>query len=114
MRQMLDRTDQPRAGLTREELDTRVAFLRYRFHTVGYKGKELPIKTELIRANGDQVHEERPFAIVPQANEEGGTWFTWTPVPRDRGRYRLLLQIFEPDEVVPIDELRSDQFRGRL
>jgi hypothetical protein len=114
MRQMLDRTDQSSAGLTREELAARVVFLRYRFETVGYKGKELPIKTELIEANGDQVHEQRPFEIVPQANEDHGTWYTWAPLPRSRGRYRLLLQIFEPNEVVPIDELRSEPFRVRL
>jgi hypothetical protein len=113
MRQMLDRTDQSTAGLTREELATRVVFLRYRFETVGYKGKELPIKTELIRADRDEVNEQRPFAIVPQANEDNGTWFTWAELPRDRARYRLLLQIFEPDEVVPIDELQSEPFRGR-
>jgi hypothetical protein len=112
MRQMLDRTDQSTAGLTRRELAARVVFLRYRFETVGYKEQELPIKSELIRANGDQVHEQRPFVIVPQANEDNGTWFTWAPRPRDRARYRLLLQIFEPKEVVPIDELRSEPFRG--
>src|SRR5918994_1996658 len=97
MRQMLDRTDQSTEGLTRKELAARVVFLRYRFETVGYKGKELPIKTELIQANGDQVHEQRPFAIVPQANEDNGTWFTWARLPRSRARYRLLLQIFEPN-----------------
>jgi hypothetical protein len=114
MRQMLDRTDQSNAGLTRKELAARVVFLRYRFETVGYKGKELPIKTELIHANGDQVHEQRPFAIVPQANEDDGTWYTWARLPRDGARYRLVLQIFEPNEVVPIDELRSEPFRVRL
>lgn len=113
MRQMLDRTDQSTQGLTQDELAARVVFLRYRFETVGYKGKELPVKTELIRANGDQVREERPFTIEPEANEDNGTWFTWTSLPRDRGRYRLLIQIFEPRELVPIDELRSDFFRGR-
>jgi hypothetical protein len=113
MRQMLDRTDQSTEGLTPEELAARVVYLRYRFKTTGYKGEELPIKTELIRADGDQVLEQRPFAIVPQANEDKGTWFTWAELPRDRDRYRLLLQIFEPDEVVPIDELQSEPFRGR-
>jgi hypothetical protein len=113
MRQMLDRTDQSTEGLTRKELAARVVFMRYRFETVGYKEQELPIKTELIRANRDQVHEQRPFTIVPQANEDSGTWFTWARLPRDRARYRLLLQIFEPNEVVPIDELQSEPFRGR-
>lgn len=113
MRQVLDRTDQSTEGLTRKELAARAVFLRYRFETVGYRGKELPVKTELIRANGDQVHEQRPFVIVPEANEDNGTWFTWARLPRDRDRYRLLLQIFEPNEVVPIDALQSEPFRGR-
>jgi hypothetical protein len=113
MRQMLDRTDQTPAGLTRKELAARVVFLRYRFETIGYKGKELPVKTELIQDNGDQVQEQRPFTIEPLANEDGGTWYTWARHPRGGARYRLVVQIFEPNEIVPIDELRSEPFRAQ-
>jgi len=112
MRQMLDRTHQSTAGLTRHELAARVVFLRYHFETVGYKGQSLPVESALIRGNGDQVEEETPFSVEPEANQDSGTWFTWAPLPRDRARYRLVVRIYEPKLVVPIYELQSHAFRG--
>jgi hypothetical protein len=50
---------------------------------------------------------------VPEANEDHGTWFPWARLPPYHDRYRVLLQIFEPKEIVPIDELQIEPFRGR-
>jgi hypothetical protein len=111
-RQYLQRVDQPATSFTPERLSQPGAFLEYRFVITGYKGQRLPVRYELIDASsGDQVAEARPFTIEPLAAQDSGTWHAWVPLPRRARRLFVILQVFQPEGVVPLDRLRTASFR---
>jgi hypothetical protein len=113
-RQYMQRVDLAPADFdfTSEQLGERGAFVEYRYTLVGYKGKELPVKHELIDAtSGDQVAEAEMFHIEPLANEDTGEWHAFVPLPRRNGRFFVLLRLFEPEGVVPLYRLKTSTFR---
>jgi hypothetical protein len=100
------------SGLTPAQLGERGAFIEYRYALVGYKGKELPVTHQLIDdTSGDQVSDAEMYRIEPLVDEDTGAWHAFVPLPHRRGRFFVLLQLFEPAGVVPLDRLKTRTFR---
>jgi hypothetical protein len=113
-RQYLQRVDlSPKDfDFTTKQLSERGAFVEYRYVVTGYKGKELPVKHELIDSiSGDQVSEAETFLIQPLANEDTGDWHAFVPFPGRAGRFYVLLALLEPNGVVPLDRLKTPTLR---
>jgi hypothetical protein len=116
-RQYMQRTHLSAAGsgLTPEQLDERGAVIEYRYAVIGYKGKELPVKHQLIdETSGDLVSEAEMYLIEPLVDEDTGAWHAFVPLPRRSGRFFVLLQLFEPEGLVPLDRIKTRTFRSAL
>jgi hypothetical protein len=114
-RQYLQRVDMSSATdtFTPKQLSERGVFVEYRYTVVGYKGKDLPVKQELIdAASGDQISEAKTILIQPLVTEDTGAWNAWMQLPNRRGEFYVLLQLLEPKGVVPLDRLKTPTFRA--
>jgi hypothetical protein len=84
------------------------------FRIQGYRGDRLPLRWQLLDiGTGDQVAQSRDVAIVPEADDDEGTWDVWVPVPRDAGRrFFVQVQLYNDRGDVPIARLRTATFAG--
>ena len=78
------------------------------FRIQGYRGDRLPLRWQLLdTGTGDQVAQSRDVTIVPEADDDQGTWDVWVPVPRDAGRrFSVQVQLYNDQGDVPIARLR--------
>jgi hypothetical protein len=87
--------------------------VQFHFVVTGYEGKPLPLKWELFDArSGDQVGESRAITVKAQSNRDEGDWHAWVPLPQRRGRFFVLVQILDPEGVVPLAQLQTPDFPG--
>jgi hypothetical protein len=106
--QYLKRIDQPRGGLTRDVLARRGAFIEFHATVIGFRGRKLPLKREVVdTTTGNEVGESRSTIITPYANSESFVWHDWALVPPRRHRYDVVLTLLQEDGIVPLDEIRG-------
>jgi hypothetical protein len=112
--QYLDRKELSRGSYQAAELERRGALVTFDFGIEGYRSERLPLRWQLINAaTGDQVAQSRDVAIVPEADDDRGTWDVWVPVPRGaRQRYVVQVQLYNSRGDVPIARLRTAKFAG--
>jgi hypothetical protein len=112
----LARIDQPRDDFAEEQLQRRGAFVQFRVHAVGYKGRPLVLKWELFDRDKEvQRAEERAFVLTPKTNDEQSRPPPfWIPLPNDRGTYFVVIEMLLEQEPVDaeLDELQTPEFRG--
>jgi hypothetical protein len=63
--------------------------------------------------SGGQIHKDKATTLTPEAETDQASWQVWTPLPRKRGAYYVLLQLFEKDGLVPINHAQTPTF-GRV
>jgi hypothetical protein len=111
--QYLDRIDVSRGSLSDMYLGRRGALIQFHYAIRGFKGKSLPLQTELIDDNShDRVGEpEAGVQIHTSTNADERDWYAWTSVPA-HGRYHAVVTIYEPGGRVPLRAFSTDQFTG--
>src|SRR5207248_4718441 len=82
--QYLQRMDYPAGTLSKTYLDRRGALVQFHFKISGFKGKTLPLETQLIN---DDTHNlvggtQKGISIKPGTNADEDDWFVWASVPK--------------------------------
>ncbi len=109
----LRRLDYPRGSMSKDFLGRPGALVQFHFVISGFKGKELPLESQLI--NDDSHHlvsTTRNISIRPGTNAEEADWFVWTPLPKSRHRYHVVVTIEQPDGNVRLRAFPTPSFRG--
>jgi hypothetical protein len=97
------------------------AEIRFDFETSGYRGKELPVTWSLFQVDsrgsvGAVVPgQDRAAAmtIAPQGCSDRGGYDLWIPIPDQRKRYRVLLELFRDKTLGRrIDLIETETFQG--
>jgi hypothetical protein len=111
--QYLQRVNLPPGDTDEARLARRGVFVQFNVEIVGYKGKELPLRWSLYDAQtGEQVRASESVTLEAEATSDSASWHFWSPLPRGRGPFYFLLQLFDEGGVVPIDRAQTDLFRG--
>jgi hypothetical protein len=114
-RQYLQRTGLPGGDYGASYLGRQGVFVEFDVSIVGYKGQPLPLRWSLFdAASGAEVSEARGTTLRAEAPTDRATWHIWAPLPRRRGRFFLLIQLFDPKGVVPLDRAQTESFPGRV
>jgi hypothetical protein len=110
--QYLDRKELSRGSYRPAELGRLGVLVSFDFRIQGYRGDRLPLRWQLLdTGTGDQVAQSRDVAIVPEADDDRGTWDVWVPVPPDAGRrFFVQVQLYNDQGDVPIARLRTRTF----
>ena len=112
--QYLQRLDYPAGTLSRAYLARKGVLVQFHFKIDGFKGKSLPLQTQLIN---DDTHDlvgttARGISLVPGTNSEEGDWFAWSVVPRSRHHYHVVVAIKQPDGNVDLRAFPTPPFKG--
>ena len=112
--QYLDRKELSRGSYRPAALARSGVLVSFDFRIQGYRGERLPLRWQLINTgSGDQVAQSRDVSIVPEADDDQGTWDVWVPVPPGADqRYFVQVQLYDSDGDVPIARLRTTTFAG--
>lgn len=111
--QYLQRTGLPGGDYSNAYLDRKGVFVEFDVSIVGYKNKPLPLRWSLYNAaSGNEVSEAKGTTLRAEAPSDRATWHIWAPLPRARGRFFLLIQLFDPTGVVPLDRAQTESFSG--
>ena len=111
--QYLQRTGLPGGDYGRSYLRRSGVFVEFDVEIVGYEGTDLPLRWSLYDADsGDQVSESKSTTLRAEAPNERATWHVWAPLPKRRGKFFLQLQLFEGDDIVPLDRVQTEPFPG--
>ena len=111
--QYLQRTGLPGGDYSNAYLDRKGVFVEFDVSIVGYKNKPLPLRWSLYdAASGDEFSEAKGTTLRAEAASDRATWHVWAPLPRKRGRFFLLIQLFDPTGVVPLDRAQTESFSG--
>jgi hypothetical protein len=111
--QYLLRTGQPQAGFSKAFLDRPGVFVQFNVTIIGYKGKDLPLRWELVdAATGAQVRSSKSTFLRAEAQEDQASWHLWDALPRRRGEFYVLVQLFDDEGRVPLDRVKTETFRG--
>lgn len=111
--QYLQRTGLPGGDYGKAYLDRAGVFVEFDVSIVGYQNKPLPLRWSLYNAtSGNEVSEAKGTTLRAEAPSDRATWHIWAPLPRRRGRFFLLIQLFDPTGVVPLDRAQTESFSG--
>jgi hypothetical protein len=109
--QYLQRQALPAGDLDAATLHQRGALLTVHYDIIGYKGKRLPLRWQLLDLRtGDQVGEDHAITITGTADQDEGDWMVWVPEPRRRGRYAIDVALLPPEPGAPLKTLRGPAF----
>jgi hypothetical protein len=112
--QYLQRLDYPAGTLSRDYLGRKGVLVQFHFKIDGFKGKPLPLQTQLIN---DDTHDlvgstVSGISLTPGTNAEEGDWFAWSVVPKTRHRYHVVVTIKQPDGNVDLRAFPTPRFKG--
>jgi hypothetical protein len=113
--QYLQRLDYPSGSLSKEYLGRKGVLVQFHFKIDGFKGKSLPLQTQLIN---DDTHDlvadstARGISLMPGTNSEEGDWFAWSLVPKTRHSYHVVVTIEQPDGNVDLRAFPTPPFKG--
>jgi hypothetical protein len=111
--QYLERTNLPGGDYTKAYLRRPGVFVQFDVEIVGYEGVRLPLRWSLYDArSGSQVRESESTTLRADAETDRATWHVWAALPHGRGRYFLLIQLFDKRGVVPLDRAETESFGG--
>ena len=111
--QYLQRIDQGVGSYGHEQLQETGVLVRFNVVMTGHKGDDLPLRWALYDARtGGQIHKDVATTLTPEAETDQASWQVWTPLPKQRGAYYVLLQLFEEDGLVPINHAQTQAFGG--
>jgi hypothetical protein len=108
-------TDLRKSDFTPEKLREQGALVSFRVHVVGYKGERLPLDWQLINVStGREVREMRSTVMIPSVNDDQATKDIWVAHPRQRGPFRLEIQLLlqREDNFVVLSRLVTEEFAG--
>jgi hypothetical protein len=110
----LQRTGLPGGDYGRSYLRREGVLVNFDVSITGYKSKDLPLRWSLYdAASGTQVSESKGTTLRAQADTDRATWHVWAPLPQRGGTFYLLIQLFDPAGVVPLDQAQTEPFAGR-
>jgi hypothetical protein len=113
-KQYLQRTGLPGGDYGAAYLGRQGVFVEFDVSITGYKGQPLPLRWSLFDAvSGAEVSEAKGTTLRAEASIDRATWHIWAPLPRRRGTFFLLIQLFDPKGVVPLDRAQTESFPGR-
>jgi len=113
-RQYLQRTGLPGGDYGAAYLERPGVFVEFDVSIIGYNGQPLPLRWSLFDAvSGSEVSEAKGTTLRAEAPSDRATWHIWAPLPRRRGKFFLLIQLFDPKGVVPLDRAQTESFPGR-
>ena len=112
--QYLQRMDYAPGTLSKAYLDRRGALVQFHFKIDGFKGKALPLETQLIN---DDTHDlvgasQKAISITPRTNADENDWFVWALVPKSRHTFHLVVTIKQPDGNVSLRSFQTPRFKG--
>jgi hypothetical protein len=111
--QYLQRIDSGPGSYAPKQLREAGVLVRFNVVMTGHKGDELPLRWALYDArSGGQIHKDKATTLSPEADTDQASWQVWTPLPQKRGKYYVLLQLFEEDGLVPINHAQTQAFAG--
>jgi hypothetical protein len=111
--QFLDYSDQPKLGLTNEQLREVGASAFARVQIVGYRGKKLTFERQLVDARtGDVVGQARDFAVTPTADKVTHRWWDWVPLRPGPGSYLMVIKVLDERQSSAIACGQSPLFGG--
>jgi hypothetical protein len=109
--QYLERQALPAGDLDADTLHQRGALLTVHYDIIGYKGKRLPLRWQVLDLRrGDQVGEEQAITITGTADQDEGDWLVWVPEPTRHGRYAIDVWLMPPERGGPLKTLRGPAF----
>jgi hypothetical protein len=114
-RQYLERADLQIGGFTKKELAERGVFIELGVHIIGFEGKLLTLKWELIDAvSSDQIHDERSEGLIPPTDEGTVTERLFVPLPRKPGTFRVRIELLREGKYgpIPLASTRTQPFPG--
>lgn len=111
--QYLQRIDRGLGSYAPKQLQENGVLVRFNVVMTGHKGDDLPLRWALYDADsGGQIHKDMATTLTPEADTDQASWQVWTPLPKQRGPYYVLLQLFEEDGLVPINHAQTQAFGG--
>jgi hypothetical protein len=112
--QYLDRLELSHGTISDAFLNRPGVLIQFHYAIKGFKGKMLPLSTQLIDEDShDRVGEvERGVAIHPVTNEEERDWYAWISVPEMKRKYHAVVTIYAPDGRVPLRAFPTEPFDG--
>jgi hypothetical protein len=111
--QYLERTDLPGGDYSPSYLKRPGVFVQFEVSIDGYQGVALPLRWSLYDAvGGGQVSESKSTTLTAEAPSDSAAWHIWAPLPRTKGSFFLLVQLFDPNQVVPLDRAQTAPFPG--
>jgi hypothetical protein len=113
--QYLDYSDQSKLGFTRKQLAVVGASAFARVEIVGYRGKTLTMERQVVDADGNVLGtaSARDFTVTPPADRVTHRWWDWTPLPRRRGDYAIVIKVLDPSQKSAIACEEGAPFAGR-
>ena len=117
--QYLDRKGLPRSPYSSAQLARRGALASFRIVVSGYRGRSLPLRELLVNnRTGDVVNQaNKRTVLTPDRQDSPTTWDWWTPLPRQRGPFKILIEIYPPGtkpdstDVTALDTTNTELFR---
>jgi hypothetical protein len=90
-----------RASVSKQRLKALGQVVHFRVDIRGYRGKKLTVWWWTLTANGAPVAEptlqrQLAFALTPNDCTTGGTRDVWTQLPNRKGRYKVEIQLLDP------------------
>jgi hypothetical protein len=110
----LDYADQGKEGFTKEELAQVGASAFARVTIVGYRGKPLTMKQQVVDADtGRVVAQKRDFVVTPSADSVSHRWPYWVPLRPGRGSYVMVVKVLDENGTSAIACGQTEPFGGR-
>ena len=109
----LRRLDRSMGDYTAAQLRRRGAVVSFNVVITGHKGESLPLRWGVYdAATGQQISREKATTLKAEAPTDQASWQVWTPLPKARGQFYVLLELFEEDGRNAITHARSPVFGG--
>lgn len=93
----------PTKGISAARLDQPGVLVRFDIHTQGYVHIPLAIASQVLTANakpltGPELDNPLQMTVTPQkCDGDEGTEEIWSPLPKQRGSYRVQILLLEPN-----------------
>jgi hypothetical protein len=91
----LDYTDQSKAGYSRAELGVVGASAFARVQLVGYRGRTVTFRRQIVNAVTGKVVGTESSTFIPKADRVTRRFWEWAPLPRDSGRYVMTIKVLD-------------------
>ena len=108
----LDRASAPAGTLSRAQLRQRGVLVVFHYTVQGFKGKGLPLRSQLHDSIGDRIGPPQASVVKPGTNSDSFDAYVWVQPRGLKRRYFVVATLLQPNGRVAVDSFRTSDFRG--